>query len=114
MDWKVDELDNLCKVVTVFWSHYAIPDHPVHDHGGAGRLEIVPADEVRDVSHRDQAPLRHLAVIVRGLKGLGKLEIEDILNTEHTEGHCPGRPQLITEVTWDIGLFPCLLSSGLS
>ena len=79
MDWKVDELDNLCKVVTVFWSHDGIPDHPVHDHGCAGRLEIVPTDEVRDVRHRDQAPLRHLAVIVRGLKGLRKLEIEDIL-----------------------------------
>ena len=79
MDRKVDEFDNLCKVVTVFWSHDAIPDHPVHDHRGAGRLEIVPADEVRDVRYRDQAPLRHLAVIVRGLKGLRKLEIEDIL-----------------------------------
>ena len=79
MDWKVDELDNLCKVVAVFRSHDAVPDHPVHDYGSAGRLELVSADEVRNVGHRHQSPLRHLAVIVGGAEGLGKLEIEDIL-----------------------------------
>ena len=79
MDWKVDELDNLCKVVTVLRSHDAVSDHPVHNHGGAGRLELVSADEVRNVGHRDQSPLRHLAVIVGGAEGLGKLEIKHIL-----------------------------------
>ena len=79
MDWEVDELDELCKVVTVFSCQDAVSDHPVHGHGAAGRLELVTADEVRDVLHGDQLPLRHLAVIVGGCEGLGKLEIEHIL-----------------------------------
>ena len=122
MDWKVDELDNLCKVVAVLRSHDAIPDHPVHDHGGAGRLELVSADEIRNVRYRHQSPLRHLAVIIGGAEGLGKLEIKDILRVRADsaargpveEGNRPGRPQLVTEVTRNIGLFPGLLSSGLS
>ena len=83
MDGQVDELHHLCKVVTILRSHDGVPDQPVQDHGDTCRLELVTADEVRDVLHRDQAPLRHLSVIVGGGEGLRKLEVEHILSARN-------------------------------